>query len=438
MSDTHAWTNWAGSERAQAARVVRPDTTQGVVEAVRAAVAEGRPVKPVGAGHSFTAAAATEGVRLELDRLASLVRVDSERKLVTVQAGMPLRVLNRVLAEHGLAMPNLGDIDRQTISGAISTGTHGTGARFGGLATQVHALELVMADGSVRRCSADERPDLYAAARVGLGALGVISTVTLRCVPAFVMHAQEYPARLDDVLDGFDELAAREDHVEFHWFLHSDRVMVKRNQRMPSGTEPRPMHPVREFYEYRLMENTAFGLVCRLGRAAPRLVAPLNRLCGALLSERSYQDVSHRVFTTPRHVRFVESEYAVPRECLHDVLRELRAAVSTLPHPVIVPVEVRVAAADDLWLSTAYRRDTAYVAVHQFLGMPYREYFDVFESIARAYGGRPHWGKLHTQHAAVLRESYPRFDDFCRLRAEADPSGLFRNGYLDRVLGPVP
>jgi FAD-linked oxidoreductase len=432
---TARWTNWARTASCTPVRVVRPESTEEIAAAVTAAARDGLTVRARGSGHSFTDVAATSGVAVDLAGWSGIVSVVGE--LVTVRAGTPLHRLNAELAALGLALPNLGDIDRQTVAGAISTGTHGTGARFGGLATQVHALELVAADGSVLRCAADQRPELFAAARVGLGALGVISTVTLRCVPAFVLRAHEYPARLDAVLGEFGELTDREDHVEFHWFVHSDRVLVKRNARMPSGTAAHPMHPVRRFYQYEVMENAAFGAVCRLGRAVPRLVRPLNRMCGALLSERTYSDASHRVFTTPRRVRFVESEYAIPRDELYQVLGELRSAVRALPHPVIVPVEVRVAAADDVWLSTAYGRDTAYVAVHQFLGMPYREYFDAFEAVATAHGGRPHWGKLHGLDAAGLRERYPRFDDFRRVRAEVDPAGVFRNGYLDRVLGSV-
>jgi L-gulono-1,4-lactone dehydrogenase len=334
-------------------------------------------------------------------------------------------------------MSNLGDIDKQTISGAISTGTHGTGAALGGIATQVEALELVLADGSVVTCSASERPDLFAAARVGLGALGVITTVTLRTEPAFVLEAREGPEPLEQVLDALDDNYAGNDHFDFYWFPHGSEALIKRNNRLPAGTEPAPLSPARRFYEYQVMENAVFGAFCRLGRRFPRLVKPLNALCTSVLSERSYRDVSHRVFATERTVRFVESEYAVPREALAEVLGELRRLVPRLADPVMMPVEVRVAAADDIWLSTAYRRDSAYVAVHQFVGMPYREYFAAFEAIARAVGGRPHWGKMHTLDAAALRELYPRFDDFRAVRAEVDPAGRFANPHLDRVLGPV-
>lgn len=192
----------------------------------------------------------------------------------------------------------------------------------------------------------------------------------------------------------------------------------------------------RRFWEYEVMENAAFGALCRTGRAVPKLIRPLNRLAAATMSRRSYSAPSHRVFVTPRRVRFVESEYAVPRESVLDVLAELRHGVRRLADPVMFPIEVRVAAADDIWLSTAYGRDTAYVAIHQYKGLPYREYFRLFESIMATVTGRPHWGKMHTLGAERLAALYPRFGDFLRVRDETDPERRFANPYLEQVFGP--
>jgi FAD/FMN-containing dehydrogenase len=285
-------------------------------------------------------------------------------------------------------------------------------------------------------CSATERTDLFAAARVGLGALGVISTVTLKTERSFVLSAEERPEPLEEVLDALDHNCAENDHFEFYWFPYGDKALTKRNNRLPPGAQRRPLSPLRRFYEYQVMENAAFGALCRIGRRAPRLARPIGRLTSSVLSPRSYRDTSHRVFVTSRGVHFVESEYAIPRESLGEVLAELRSRVPVLRDPVMFPVEIRVAAADDIWLSTAYGRDCAYVAIHQYVGMPYRVYFDLFESIAGAVGGRPHWGKMHTLDAATLRERYPRFDDFLRVRASVDPTGRFANPYTERVLGP--
>ena len=438
--DHRVWRNWAGTAAAAPARWCRPRSEAEISAAVKDAAAAGLPVRALGSGHSFTAAAATSGVALDLSGWTGIIAADTRTGLVTVRSGTTLRALNAGLGGLGLAMANLGDIDAQTLAGALCTGTHGTGARLGGLATQVEALELVMADGSVVTCSAANRPELFAAARIGLGALGVITAVTLRCVPSFTLQADERPLPVEEVLEQFDALAAANDHFEFYWFPYGRKALVKRNNRLPAPAVPAPPVPGtmpgwRRFWEFEVMENAAFGTLCRIGRARPRLIPALNRFSSAALSSRSYTDVSHRVFVTPRRVRFAESEYAVPRESLAHVIAELRRAVPRLPDPVMFPVEVRVAAADDVWLSTAYGRESAYVAIHQYTGLPYQDYFDRFESIVAEAGGRPHWGKLHSLDAARLRPLYPRFDDFRRVRAEADPEGRFGNAYLTRVFG---
>jgi FAD-linked oxidoreductase len=431
------WTNWAGTATAVPRRVHNPRSTPELAEIVANAAIEGRKIKPWGSGHSFTPVAVTDSDAIDLTGWTGVASADVNTGLVTVRSGTTLKILNAELDRLGLALINLGDIDAQTVAGAISTGTHGTGARLGGLATQVAALELVLADGSVVSCSAERRPDLFAAARVGLGALGVISTVTLQCVPSFCLSAQERPEPLEQVLEGFDELAATNDHFEFYWFPYGSNALVKRNNRLPADAECQPLSKARQFLDYEIMENVTFGGFCRLGRAVPRLVQPLGRIASSVLSAREYSDLSHRVFVTHRAVKFVESEFAVPRESLQDVLAELRALVPTLENPVMFPVEVRVAAADDIWLSTAYGRDSAYIAIHQYVGMPYREYFAGFASIAGQVGGRPHWGKMHNLDAATLRTLYPRFDDFLRIREEVDPAGVFTNAYLNQVLGSV-
>ena len=431
------WSNWAGTAKATPLRVHRPRSAAEIAEVVHGIGAAGDRVRAWGSGHSFTAIAAADCDALDLAGWTGIERADLETRQVTVRSGTTLSALNAGLDALGLAMTNLGDIDAQTVAGAISTGTHGTGARYGGIATQIVALELVLADGSTVRCAADERPELFNAARVGLGALGVISSVTLQCEPSFVLSAQERPEPLEQVLEGFEENAAGNDHFEFYWFPYGSKALVKRNNRLSADAERKPLSRLRRFVDYELTENVAFGGLCRLGRAMPRLVRPLGSFASQVSSPREYSDLSHRVFVTHRGVRFVESEYAVPRESVLDVLAELRALVPTLRDPVAFPVEVRVAAADDIWLSTANGRDSAYIAIHQFLGMPYREYFAGFEAIAGQVGGRPHWGKMHDLDASVLRTRYPHFDDFLRVRKECDPAGTFANAYLDRVLGPA-
>ncbi|HKE65573.1 MAG TPA: D-arabinono-1,4-lactone oxidase, partial [Micromonosporaceae bacterium] len=353
--------------------------------------------------------------------------------LVTVQAGMPLSKLNRLLAQHGLAMPNLGDIDVQTISGAISTGTHGTGARLGCLSTFVAGLTLVTGTGAVLRCSPTENADLFDAARVGIGALGVITDVTLRCVDAFTLRAEERPARLADVLGDLPSFVDGHDHFEMYWFPYTDRVQIKCNDRV--SVSDRPLPRWRGWLDDEFLSNTVFAGACRVGRAMPALVPSISRVSARALSARVYTARSDRVFCTPRRVRFTEMEYGLPRDALPTAFAELRRIVERLPFKVSFPVEVRFTAADDIWLSHGYRRDSAYVAIHQYVGMPYEPYMRAFEEVASGLGGRPHWGKLHWRDASSLRTVYPRFDDFLAVRERADPRRLFANAYTRQIFG---
>ncbi len=401
-------------------------------------------MRALGSGHSFTPAAATDGLALDLSGWTGIVAADPRTGVVAVRSRTTLLGLGAALDGLGLAMAGLGDIDAQTVAGAQSARTHGTARAPGKSGHPGRGVRPGPGnDGSPVTYRRRSSPSFISrAARVGLGALGVISTVTLRCVPAFKLAAEESPEPVDEVIERFDSIAAENDHFEFYWFPYGRHALVKRNNRLSPGhtaasnvRASRPMPGWRRFWEFEVMENAGFGALCRVGRAAPRFIPALNRFSSAALSTRSYTDSSYRVFVTPRRVRFVESEYAVPRESLRDVLAELRRAVPRLADPVMFPVEVRVAAADDIWLSTAYGRDTAYIAIHQYTGLPYQGYFDAFESIVAQVAGRPHWGKMHSLDAERLHALYPRFDDFRRIRAEVDPEGRFGNAYLDRVLG---
>ena len=427
------WRNWAGNESADAVAVERPASTADVAAAVVGAAAAGRTVKAVGSGHSFTPAAATSGVRLELDRLTGIVSADAGTGLVTVRAGTTLRQLNAALAGFGLAVPNLGDIDAQTISGALATGTHGTGAAYGCLSTFVEALELVTADGTVLRCSATENPDVFAAARVGVGAVGVVTEVTLRCVPAFTLRAKERPTPLDDVLSGLDEWVGANDHFEFYWFPYTERTQTKVNNVVPVSDAPLPGW--RRWLDDDLLANRVFEGVCRLGRALPATIPTINAVSARALTAREYTASSHEVFVTARRVRFVEMEYGIPRAALPAAFAGLRRVIDTLPYRIVFPVEVRFTAADDIWLSHGYGRDNAYLAIHQYVGMPYEEYFRGFEQVCAPLGGRPHWGKMHFRDAASLRGAYPKFDDFLAVRDRLDPGRLFANAFTAQVFG---
>ncbi|HLL36121.1 MAG TPA: D-arabinono-1,4-lactone oxidase [Streptomyces sp.] len=427
------WRNWGGNVVARPAREVTPASVDELAAAVRAAAEDGLRVKAVGTGHSFTSIAATDGVLIRPRLLAGIREIDRAAGTVTVEAGTPLKRLNLALAREGLSLTNMGDIMEQTVSGATSTGTHGTGRDSGSIAAQIKALELVTADGSVLTCSEKENPDVFAAARIGLGALGIITAITFAVEPVFLLHAREEPMPLARVLAEFDELWAENEHFEFYWFPHTGNTNTKRNNR--SAGPERPVSRAKGWFEDEFLSNGVFQAANWVGRAAPATIPAIARISSKALSARSYTDIPYKVFTSPRRVRFVEMEYAVPRDAAVDVLRELKAMVDRSPLRISFPVEVRTAPADDITLSTASGRDTAYVAVHMFRGTPYQRYFTAAERIFTAHEGRPHWGKVHTRDADYLSGVYPRFAEFTALRDRLDPERRFQNDYLRRVLG---
>lgn len=432
-----SWANWAGCERADCT-VVSPSSTDEIVAVVTKAAAEGNRVRPVGSGHSFSGIARPHDVQLRFDRYAGVLSLDTATGLVTVQAGMPLHRLNAVLAGVGLAMPNLGDIDRQTVAGALATGTHGTGHRFGPLAATVRAMELVLADGEVLRCSAEQNPEIFEFARVHLGALGVVSTLTLQTVPAFALQTQEGVQPIEEVLDRFGDLATDIDHFELYWFPYTDRVQTMYKNRRPLSEGLKPPSRLNAWVVDDLLENGLFGAAVEVGRRVPSAVSRMNRIAVRLWGSRSYVDRSERVFVSSRRVRFKEMEYAVARDALPEVMRRVRDMIENSGWPINFPVEIRVADADDIPMSMSYGRRTAFMAVHVGAQDEHARYFGAVERIMADYQGRPHWGKLHGMDADGLRPLYPRFDEFVALRDRLDPDGVFTNAYLDRVLGCPP
>ena len=431
------WRNWGRSQKIRPAHVERPKDTAAVQRAVVAAASRGLHVKAVGAGHSFSGIAVAPGVLLDLYELSGVIAVDEASGRVTLGAGTNLYRLPELLAPYGLALQNMGDIDRQTIAGATSTGTHGTGGRFGGLATQIVAATLVTGDGSVLAVSESENAELLPAVRLGLGALGVLVDLTIQCVPAFLLHAVETSEPLEQVLDAYLERSQQADHFEFYWFPHTDVAVTKTNTRLSIDQPRHPRGGFRAWVDDELIANGAYRGICALGTALPGIVPPVNRLAGSLMGNGEFTDLSPRVYVTNRGVRFREMEYALPREAVPHALREVDALITKRGWRISFPVEVRSAAADENWMSTAYARDTGYIAVHRYFREDPTDYFAGVEAIMRSHDGRPHWGKMHTRTAADLRPAYPRFDDFLAVRDRLDPEGVFENGYLRSVLGPV-
>ncbi|MEU1258023.1 D-arabinono-1,4-lactone oxidase [Streptomyces chartreusis] len=427
------WRNWGGTVAARPAREVAPASVEELAAAIRRAAEDGLKVKAVGSGHSFTSIAATDGVLIRPQLLTGIRHIDREAGTVTAEAGTPLKRLNVALAREGLSLANMGDIMEQTVSGATSTGTHGTGRDSASIAAQIKALELVTADGSVLTCSEKENPEVFAAARIGLGALGVVTAITFAVEPIFLLTAREEPMPFARVLAEFDELWTENEHFEFYWFPHTGSTNTKRNNR--SAGPEKPVGQLAGWFEDELLSNGVFQVAQWVGRAVPATIPAIAQVSSKALSARTYTDIPYKVFTSPRRVRFVEMEYAVPREAVVETLRELKAMVERSGLRVSFPVEVRTAPADDITLSTASGRDSAYIAVHMVKGTPFQRYFTSAERIFTAHEGRPHWGKIHTRDAEYFAGVYPRFEEFTALRDRLDPDRLFQNDYLRRVLG---
>ena len=429
------WRNWTGDQRCSPAVVERPRTLEGLIGAVRRAADRGLGVHVAGSGHSFTEAALTDGAMIRIEALNRVLDADPDSGLVKVEAGITLRDLSASLWDRGLAMENLGDIDRQTLAGAISTATHGTGAGLRNLSAQVEALELVLADGSVLEVSEQADRDAYRAARVGLGALGVIYSVTLRAVPAFILHRVDSPGPLEETLAGIDELAARHDHFEFFVFPYTDTALTIERNRVDGPARPRGR--VSAYLNDIVLENYAMDLLSRVGRLLPSTIPRLVGFAARQFSRTERTDRSYRIFASERRVRFTEMEYAIPRQHGAEAVRRVLSLVRDRELPVGFPIEFRLVAPDDALLSPAHERQTAYVAVHQYQGAAWEPYFRAVEQIMSEYEGRPHWGKRHFQTAETLQKLYPRWRDFREVRSRLDPEGRFSSAYTDRVLGPV-
>lgn len=390
---TQTWCNWSGSVRCEPRRRERPTSEAELAQVLRSAAREGLGVRAAGRGHSHSPLVATDGLLLELDALRGIEACDAAAREATLRAGTMLAEIGAALRESGLAMENLGDVDVQSLAGAIATGTHGTGARLRNLSNQVVGLRLFTAQGDALACSASEAPRLFDAARLSLGCLGVVASVRLRLLPAYSLHERIWREDVAPALEALPERIASHRHCEFFWLPQKDRVELKTldPSELPSG----------------------------------------------VLADRRRERVgpAHEILPSVRDVKHVEMEYAVPAEHGVACFRELRECMRRRHPDVFWPVEYRTLAADELPLSPAYGRDTVTLSLHQGVELPWREFFADGEAIFRNYRGRPHWGKLHGLAARELRALYPKWDDFHALRRELDPRGRFLNAHLRELFG---
>jgi L-gulono-1,4-lactone dehydrogenase len=429
------WTNWARDQHCAPAQVARPFTESELCDVVGRAASAGLSVRAAGSGHSFTDIVCTDGLLVDMTAMARVIDADPATGRVRVQGGITLHELGPQIAPRELALENQGDIDTQTIAGALATATHGTGVRFGNLSTRVAAMRLVTASGDVIEIDRESDPEGLLAARVSLGALGVASEVVLECVPLYTLTRIDKPLPLGETLDRLDEHVDDNDHFEFFLWPYTRTAMTRSTMRSDAAPDPTPAW--KRAFQERFVENTVLGAICRTGRRLPSQVPRLNRAMAGALSESRVQDRAYRVYAGIRNVRFTEMEYAIPRAHAREALERCMALVEDRRLPILFPFEVRFAAGDDALLSTAHERESCYIACHQYTGMEFESFFRGVEAIMSDYDGRPHWGKRHYRSAADLRDRYPAWDRFQTVRARLDPGGVFANDYTRRVLGPV-
>jgi FAD/FMN-containing dehydrogenase len=393
MTAREEWRNWSGRVAFRPAREVLPASEEEIAAAVRDVASSGRTMRVAGSGHSFTPLVATDGVLLALDAWHGIESCDGAARQATIRAGSKIASLGDALRAHGMALANQGDVDVQALAGALATGTHGTGRTLGSLSAQIRTLRLVAADGATVVCGAGGDPDLLEAARVALGALGVISAATLQLVPAYRLHERIWKVGIADCLSSLDEHVRAHRHFEFFWY------------------------PNKDYAEMKALDPT---------EAAPD---PLDGVKGERI------DWSDRIFPTRRDLRFNEMEYAVPAASGPACFAAVRERMRSRHADVLWPVEYRTVAADDGWLSPIHGRDSVAISLHQDAALPCDAFFADLEPILREHGGRPHWGKLHNLGARELAPLYPMWERFLAVRSRLDPRGVFLNDHLRALFG---
>jgi FAD-linked oxidoreductase len=422
------WSNWSGGVSCKPRKVVAPKDEVELAAAVRQA--EG-PIRTPGSGHSFTPLNASDGVLVDLAAFKGLKSADAERQTATLSAGTPLWQAGPLLYAQGLGLKNMGDIDRQTLGGVVGTGTHGTGRTLKNFSAEVASFRLVLANGEVVECSASINADIFSAGCTSLGALGVMTEITMNVRRAYKLIEDNFLLPIDELFRRLDELVAANRHFEFFWFPYADVAVCKSlNETDQPAPEPRTAEQMYERGEEGSADQRAFGAINEVLPYAPFLLKQAHKLFSQLMPGTGKVRWSHEIFPSPRTTRFNEMEYALPYAKGPDALREIVETIRKKRINTGFPIEYRTVAADDVWMSPFYGRESATIAVHQYHRVDTGRLFDACEAIFRLYQGRPHWGKRHSRTAQELSTLYPKFEEFRAVRRRLDPTGKFLNQHL--------
>ena len=425
--------NWSRLYQWNPREVLYPTSEEAVQQIIRNALQSGSKIRCIGSGHSFTPLCVTGEILISLDNYQGIVELNKAENQATVKAGTKLHLLGALLFEQGLALENMGDVDRQSIAGTISTGTHGTGLAFGTMATQVVKLRFVNGHGEMVECSERLHPEIFKAAQTSLGALGIITQVTLQCVPVYTLQLQNNTESLESVHTELEVRNRQNRNFEFYWFPHTCRAWTKTANL--AECRPQKQNTVSYLTGY-VVENYAFSAFCHLGNSFPNLNRKISAISARSIPQVTKSYYSHKVYASPRLVRFHEMEYNIPLEAHAEVFNEVVKQIEKSGMTEHFPIENRAVKGDDIWLSPAFQRDSAYIACHCFYKKNPRPYFSLLEPIFRAYGGRPHWGKMHTLTFKDFVDAYPQFPQFLQQREIQDPQKIFLNPYLIKIFEP--
>lgn len=421
LIEINTWSNWSGFQQSHPEYIKRPEHLHQLQDIVM----HHDKVRVVGAGHSFTPLVATDQTLISLDDLSGVIHVDEAKSQSTLWSGTRLYDLGALLEPYNQALMNQGDIDQQSIAGAVSTGTHGTGIDLHCLSGYVEAFELLSATGELLTCSREQNSEIFEAGRVSLGAFGVFTKITMQNRPRYKLKESIHLAPVEESIDAFLELKNKHRHIEFFIFPFTNRLIFKTLDETTDEINPRK--------ESKPSEDILLKWCCEISRRFPFITPYLQKLVGIFVQPSCFVDWSSQIFATPRLTKFNEMEYQVPLEHGVACIKEVIATFKKHAINAFFPIEFRVVKADDIWLSPFYQQDCISISVHQYHKQdPYRV-FDLIEPIFKKYQARPHWAKMHQLRHQDLKACYPKWDDFLALRQELDPSRKFLNPYLEQL-----
>lgn len=419
--------NWGQNQTSKPKNFYEPADEADVQKIVREVRERGERLRVIGANHSWSAVGTSDHNLMRIDALDDLLHVDIDAMQVTVGAGIRLHALVRRLAKLGWAMQNLGSIDEQSVAGVMSTGTHGTGLGIGNIATQIVGMKIV--DGKGDLYVVEDGTDLMRAARVSVGMLGIITEVTIQCVPAFRLHERSWSLPFEKALKVMPTLVKNHTHVKFWWLPHTGMIQVY-------VFEPTDRPATRLRLGAKSLDDFTnryvFSGIIGLGNAAPAIVPLLNKVVARSYFKK-YERVADSVdiFTVAMPPRHLESEYAVPFENTVPLVRGVKSLIDGHNLKVSFVNEVRFVAGDDSWLSPAHSGPVCQFGAYISDGPYAKPFFDGFDALAADLGARPHWGKLFGMTPESVRAAFPKYDDFQSLRATMDPDRVFSNAFTE-------